>query len=250
MSKAGNYSKRSIVSFDAKLEKALAAYITAAGAAGVGMLTLAQSAEGKVVYTPTNVNIAPQGTIPIDLNHDGIVDFSVVLFLGYGGMAHRLNVSPQVAGNAIRSNSGAAAAGFLGVPVGPGEKFGTNSMFDYGVFMAFFSSTALSTASGPWARATNRYLGFKFLINGQTHFGWARITVGKQLTNVVLTGYAYEATPNQTIIEGHISEPEKASGVAPADLLAPANQTASLGMLARGADKLSLWRREEEPVAR
>jgi hypothetical protein len=56
------------------LEKKLTAYIAAASAAGVGMAALTPSAEAKVVYTPTNTVI--NAATAIDLNHDGIADFS------------------------------------------------------------------------------------------------------------------------------------------------------------------------------
>jgi hypothetical protein len=50
-------------------------YAIAAGAAGVGILALAQPAEGKIVYTPAHKN-AVLG-INLDLNHDGIADFRI-----------------------------------------------------------------------------------------------------------------------------------------------------------------------------
>ena len=111
--------------------------------------------------------------------------------------------------------------------------------------MAAFVEFSTAFSYGPWADVTNRYLGFKFLINGQIHYGWARMSVSKYLQSVTLTGYAYETTPNTNIIEGHTSGPEKADAVAPANLLTPAAEPATLGMLARGADGLSIWRREE-----
>jgi hypothetical protein len=113
--------------------------------------------------------------------------------------------------------------------------------------MAGFFQYSFSSFFGPFANATNRYLGFKFLVNGQVHYGWARMTVTNSLRNVVLTGYAYETTPNTTIIEGHLSG-GTATNLAPADLLSPASQPATLGMLARGADALTLWRREDDLV--
>jgi len=56
----------------------------------------------------------------------------------------------------------------------------------------------------------------KFQINGQTHFGWARMTVNLSLRRpmqVLLTGYAYETNPNTPIIAG---QQEGEAGVAPA----------------------------------
>jgi hypothetical protein len=57
-----------------RLDKNLAAYMVAAGAAGASLLAV-QSAEAKIVYTPANITIAPRTAVPLDLNHDGVNDF-------------------------------------------------------------------------------------------------------------------------------------------------------------------------------
>jgi hypothetical protein len=239
---------RSATTVNSKLDKRLATYVAAAGAAGAGLLFLTPGAQAKVVYTPTNTEVSATS---IDLNHDGIADFIIT----FHSLSHTtvLTVAPLVSGNAIHSFQGKAAAGFFGVPVGPGEKFRSTSggTYGWGVFMAAAFEYSVTSFGGPWANAVNRYLGLKFVINGQTHYGWARLSVGDWLQGgkVVLTGYAYETTPNVNIIEGHTHGPERAGNFAPADLLAPPSQPASLGMLARGADALSMWRREEELAA-
>jgi len=222
------------------LEKKLAVYISAAGAAGVGLLAAAQSAEAKVVYTATNTVVTTP--VEIDLNNDGIADFTI----GFYGYLHQalLDVKPQVRGNGVRGN-GEAACGFFGVPVGPGEKFAFNSYHQNGVFMAGFYFYGISSSFGPWANVTNRYLGFKFLIDGQAHYGWARVSVTNEIRSVVLTGYAYETTPNKAIVEGHTSGAASADAIVPANRLSAGSLPATLGMLARGSDGLFAWRREE-----
>jgi hypothetical protein len=247
--KAKANQPRAAVRINSKLEKNLAAYIAAASAAGASLLA-AQPAEGKVVYTPTNVTISFSGT-PLDLNNDGTADFSLA-FREQASHSIALVVIPAVTGNAVRpSRSFGAAAGFFGVPVGVGEKFVSNTHTSYGpgVEMAqAFAYGNYSSSRGPWINTTNRYLGIKFLINGQTHYGWARLTVSKGL-NAVLTGYAYETIPNVSIVEGHTFGAEKAVSFAPSDLPRPVPRPASLGALALGADGLSMWRREEEAAA-
>jgi hypothetical protein len=52
-------------------------YALAAGAAGVSVLALAQASEGEVVLTGANINIGHNGYYAMDLNHDGITDFTV-----------------------------------------------------------------------------------------------------------------------------------------------------------------------------
>ena len=138
MSEQSKSSPRPSLPVNPKLNQKLAAYMTAASAAGVGMLALAQSTEAKVVYTATNVTLTTP--IPIDLNHDGIPDFT----LRFGGYLHQtlLDIAPQVTGNAVRGSASQAACGFFGVPVGPGEKFATNSYHGNGVLMADFYAMA------------------------------------------------------------------------------------------------------------
>lgn len=91
-----------------KLEKNLVAYMAAAGAAGVSLLA-AQPVEAKVVYTATNTAVG-NGT-PIDLNNDGIADFT----LGFHVLDKSiiLTVDPIAKGNGVLcAADGGAAAGF------------------------------------------------------------------------------------------------------------------------------------------
>jgi len=233
---------RATTRIDAKLEKKLAAYVASAAAAGVSVLAAPQPAQAKVVYTPANT-VVTDGTT-IDLNNDSIPDFNFVFFAAYHEQF--LTVAPSVKGNAVRDCGGDACAGFLGVPVGPGGKLASNdSYFGHGVMMAEFFQYSHSSFGGPWANTTNRYLGFQFRIAGQVHYGWARMSVTNDLRSVVLTGYAYETVANKPILEGHTSGAEKATYFAP-DLLTPSSQPAELGVLARGAEGLAIWRRENE----
>jgi hypothetical protein len=52
-------------------------YALAAGAAGVGVLALAQPVEAKIVYTPAHRVIGPDSKYLLDLNHDGLTDFTI-----------------------------------------------------------------------------------------------------------------------------------------------------------------------------
>ena len=44
---------------------------------------LAIPAQARVVYTPVNVNLPTNGSYPIDLNHDGITDFTFQIVRPY-----------------------------------------------------------------------------------------------------------------------------------------------------------------------
>jgi hypothetical protein len=232
---------RTATPLNPNLDRKLLAYF-AAGTASLA--ASARPAEAKIIYTPASINIQTDSRVTFDLNNDGIPDFNLYRCACASKGSSFLTVFPEAAGNGIRPNqNGEAAAGFFGLPVGPKEKFSYGAG---GLFMAGIRDDGFSTFSyGPWRNVTNRYLGLKFVVNGQNHYGWARLNVSITGT-VVITGYAYETTPDTGIIEGHVSGAEKVGSSATAELLAPAPQTASLSMLALGAPGLPMWRREDD----
>jgi hypothetical protein len=233
-------------------------YALAASAAGVGILALAQPAEAKIVYTPAHVKIGNFSVVHLDLNHDGINDFSLkeTYFRTTGNRAWQLWASVAHKGNGIWGQNsthdpgGHASALQSGVVVRKDAHF---FLPRFGVMAAVgwgkFNSTA---CSGPWNNVKNRYLGLKFLIKGKTHFGWARLNVSCSVPlrklNGVLTGYAYETVPNKAITTGKTQALDDTSNVAQptfAFLTAPTHKPATLALLALGAPGLSIWRREE-----
>jgi hypothetical protein len=242
------------------LHKRVNMYALAGSAAGVGVLVLAHPAEAKIVYTHANVTIGDGGVFhhPLDLNHDGINDFSFS-YPGTGGgpKSARLVVRPLGKGNQVVSRTserGYPAALFAGVLVGPKRRFDSYKQ----QLLAGWT-----TASGPpisdfgnWVDVKNRYLGLEFVIKGKIHYGWARLSVSVDDDGLdiegTLTGLAYETIPNKPILMGKTEGPEEASvdEVNPAALHEPALQpAASLGLLAMGSPGLSVWRREESVVA-
>jgi hypothetical protein len=44
---------------------------------GVGLLALAHPAVAQIVYTPTDITIAPNTSYNLDLNNDGVTDFVI-----------------------------------------------------------------------------------------------------------------------------------------------------------------------------
>jgi len=199
---------RAVVRLSDELDKHLLAYVAAATAAGVGMLALAQPAEGKVVYTPVHKTVQINHALPIDLNHDGIDDFDVfnLTHNSTTPFGDYLKAEPLRSGNQLvaqRTNRGYAAAALAaGVRVGPKQQFqaGRDTM-------AYRSSGDGTLSGGPWKNVKGRYLGLKFLIKGKIHYGWARLNVTiTNEVNATLTGYAYETVPNKPIVTGKTND--------------------------------------------
>ena len=181
------------------LEKNLVAYIAAAAATGVGALALGQSAEAKIVYTPTNINVT--NGLGLDLNNDGVNDFTFVSTTS--GVGWYVAVKPVYSGNLIwgkHPNQGAAYASALraGVTVRASKKLQASH--------TYMCDVNIETSGGPWLGAKNRYLGLKLLINGKAHYGWARLSFSA--CNGTLTGYAYETIANKSIKTGKTKGPD------------------------------------------
>jgi hypothetical protein len=106
----------------------------------------------------------------------------------------------------------------------------------------------------PWANVSDRYLGLKFKINGEYHYGWARLTVKfhggppKDRTwEAHLTGYAYETVAGKSIMAGQTKDNTDDGNVSDASVQSrrEAIRFASLGKLALGSNGMPFWRRED-----
>jgi hypothetical protein len=256
MTRSGRFRKTANLSDS--VQQQLNKYALAAGAAGVGVLVLGQSAEARIVYTPADTSITPNHTVPLDLTHDGIVDFRLRdthLTSATYGFDHTgiLSILPADQANRIEGHSRVsrhyASALHAGVSIGPNAQFTPGPKLIATVFSDTGRVRQLSNScEGSWSKATNRYLGLEFAIKGEVHFGWARLNVRCQGTKVfaLLTGYAYETVPNQPIIAGQTKGSDEESRVGPEPAFsAPATKAAPLGLLAFGSNGLSMWRRDE-----
>jgi hypothetical protein len=237
--------KKSITSLPAALDKKLVAYIAAAGAVSVASLGTPESAEAKVVFTQTYKVIDWGARMGLDLNNDGIADFNFGYFGTFHGGQNLIHAvgSNRVIASSVEYLAGPGASAMpAGATVGPGAKF-----VGYDAVMegeSFFSSLDYF---GPWLHAHNKFLGLEVTINGQHHFGWARISF-PSFGRGILTGYAYETVAGKAIVTGATSGHAEVS-----DATSPAGPSAwrgkpSLGLLARGAVGLDLWRRDESIV--
>jgi hypothetical protein len=238
------------------LERKLLSYATAATAAGVGMLACSLPAEAKIVFTSIFVEIAPKALVNLDLNGDGIADFQFSNNSSSGtsgGLIRRkLHLIPQNQRNAIWGGTSRgfpiASALAPGVVVGPKGKFQQGAKLMATAGYGFGTAGPFYTSYGPWREATHSYLGLRFTIGGQTHFGWARLNVASTAKGVyaAVTGYAYETVPNKPIVTGKTSGSAKnrtSASSNPASSNGSKPASASLGLLAYGSLGLDAWRR-------
>jgi hypothetical protein len=245
------------------ISRQLNMYAIVAGAAGVGMLALAEPAEAKVVYTKTHQVIGQEGIYNLDLNQDGTVDFLVQQWGGEGSTSYRSNglMAKEALGNAVQGSANQyrkfAVALKAGARIGPKQNFVTGGY--NGEVLASVThccTTGSDHYIGQWVNVKNRYLGLRFKIDGKTHYGWARLSVHLQQLHITatLTGYAYETVPNKGIIAGQTTDNADVVGVSSklgnsdtsdAGAAKPSHtrQSTSLGSLALGAQSVLTGRR-------
>jgi hypothetical protein len=249
-------------------------YAIAAGAAGVGVLALAQPVEAKIVYTPANVVIGYNGVsyYNLDLNHGGITDFTIYWDKSFAFHRHQhLGAFPAATNQVVAMKSCSsgfctikAEALYRGVKIGSGQAFygGKSAIMARGQCLGTGDHCSFG---GNWLGANNRYLGLAFTIHGKTHYGWARLSVhvvSHRFLSSTLTGYAYETIPGKLIIAGRTKAAEDdptnrwdsanpddpGSGASVTNPIPDAPQPASLGLLALGAQGVPVWRRKESAL--
>jgi hypothetical protein len=239
LSSSGTKMGRSRAKLGINLDRNLLAYAVTASAAGVSLLALAQPAEAKIVYAKANSEIAPNATLNLDLNHDGIVDFKFSnpksrTISNYRSI-DRLTVGPE-AKNEVMNRAGVLPAG---ESVGRHRSF-RNSAQGMVTFVKYGNRTrTYTTIKGLWQNITGGYLGLKFFIRGLVHYGWARfnVTVTEDRgVYALLTGYAYETVANKAILTGKTKgDEDEIEGARENSTLTLSPQPeGSLGQLARG----------------
>jgi len=218
-------------------------YALAAGAAGVSLFASAHLANAEIVYTPVHVTITRGQRSYLDLNGDGIdelqiQDVSGISGYGSGSLAAFPN---EAAGAWVQGPCSEGSFFCFASAIPEGKSIPGGSMHccaSDGTFM-------LLNGHGLWRAVTNRYLGIRFEIQGEDHYGWARVSV--QITNnmgrcdiiAVVSGYAYETSPNTPIVAGQTSASHRLSG----DL-----KSSSLGTLALGYQGMKLRARPDAPT--
>jgi hypothetical protein len=186
------------------LQKRIAKYTAVAGA-----VVTATSASAQIVYTDVNPDYShdadDQGAFsvyPLDLNNDAVVDFVIAskdTTIGANRIRTTL-AAPYGAGNAVAGETPQAYDYALALDI--------NTMVDATLTWIAASNTMAYNVndanpySENWNGVTDKYLGLKFVVGGNTHYGWARLDVDALADSIVVKDYAFNATPNGGIMTG------------------------------------------------
>jgi hypothetical protein len=233
--KAGKSQSGSLL--DEVLERRLMLYALAAGT----VVVCAPGAQAKVVFTPNNTVLRADNHIDVDLNNDGKTDFRLIAAKFGTENSYVLDQLGAIGapGNFVVDVGGTSYKTGWALALTKDAQIGRNAQFrNRGLIMASFSGEYF----GYFGNTTSRFVGVRFLINGETHYGWIgfrQVTLTKFRDNVTATlyGWAYETGVNIPIAAGDTGhaagDGEDAKAVEPT----------SLELLAAGNVAMTDWRR-------
>jgi hypothetical protein len=241
------------------LEARLAAYALAGGA----ILAAAEQSQADVIYSgPQSILVGPNADFHLNVNNTGPLADQTTDFIfrhrvepedfaGFPATATDLTIHApvpnQVAGRQELRFPKKGPPFFVfvfqalnaGDPIPGAFDFegGTQSMayrLDFGADFGDYGFDSF-LADGPFLGASNKFVGLQFEIPGSgTHYGWVRVTVLDDL-RLKIHDWAYESTPDQSIVAG--------AGIPPLP------EPGSLAMLALGAaGALALLRHRKQAV--
>ena len=193
-------------------QKRLMAYMAAAG---MGAFAFGQDASAGIIYTPVEpaVTLVPYPGSPsafnIDFNNDGILEGAIT------------NSSVNIQGRFFPPARTLTSSGSYYA-----RSFAPGAVIDGSASTTGGANLMTNRNAGYNFVGEGNYLGYRFLIDGNTHYGWVQVDVSADLLNATITGIAYETTPGLGIAAGAIPEPT------------------SLALLAAGAGALGLRRRD------
>ena len=211
------------------LDARLAAYSAAAGAVLAGGATAARA---EIQYTPVDVTLSIGGTRAYDVDFDGggVVDTKLGIYQRYhilnrvnvttsgyqwtdvrkfknniygwggfqgGGWTLTYGLIPRGDYNAVALAAGSDVAGANWAQVGwPAE-------YLYWKWHAPSATTwTVQSYWGSFNDTTGKYMGLKFDIDGNTHYGWIQLDVNATVTEAHISGYAYNDVAGSPISAG------------------------------------------------
>ncbi|MFN0275200.1 MAG: hypothetical protein ACKVPJ_05615 [Chitinophagales bacterium] len=174
-----------------------------------------------LVYTNVDPDVileAPNALYDLDLNNDGTTDFTLSATSAGSNIITSLgaNVFYGINGvfiNPENSNSIAGTSGSLtgfaypyvlasSVNVGGGQLF-LNASFQTLAYSFFASHDGVENVIaqyGLWLGGqTDKFIGLKMLIAGNSHYGWVRVNVDSSHKKMTVKDYAFESAPNTPI---------------------------------------------------
>lgn len=187
------------------LQRKLSAY----AATTAGAVALAGSADAQIIYTDVNPDAVVSDTVYYDLDMDGdaVVDF-VFATEGYTTSYGPVNLSMLYVPVAANAVLGSLYMGSYPLPfvMNNGDSISsTNTSWNDGSVnggLQYLSVLTPYGGYGNWQGQTDKYVGVRFNIGSNTHYGWVRLSVSANADTIIIKDYAYNSQPNIGLLAG------------------------------------------------
>ncbi len=167
----------------------------------IGLLVIGEYASAAIIYTDINPDVV-QGasqTYHVNMDNNGLMELDIFQFSQTGPTWSSVQAS------GVSHDGGTTWACLVAEgATGYSKRFGANESISS---TNFYENNSIMSSSSQeveeeWNGVTNGYLGVRFLISGSTHYGWVRLNVNNAGTGFTIKDYAYESTPNTSILAG------------------------------------------------
>jgi hypothetical protein len=243
------------------IDRQLNSYAVGASAAGVALLACSLPADARVICRKSSESLLGTQTIPFNPANGQFPPFNLAqTFLYSTPRSHRYYwnrafLTPNTQGaNDLLAANGLPKALAKGDVIGSKGQFGKGN--SYGMLFTYgqVGGGTVNHHQGNFPLTKVGYLGFKFSMSGEAHYGWARLRVDvkKPQTTTNLLGFGYETIAGKAVHAGACTTVEESTA---SDLNTPQASTqyvlprsdariaetarrakmATLGVLARGS---------------
>lgn len=165
--------------------------------------------EYNIIYTDIKPDFIGQDmddTYALDLNNDQLVDYNIFIEDWINSFELRIDSNPDIENSLIVVHPWVAHP----VPLRKNNRIynleGYNNGEHYeisGLFAVGYCFGGELYCYQDWKDKGDRYLGLRFIINDQTHYGWARMNI-LSLSEWAIKDYAYNAIPDMPIRAGQM----------------------------------------------
>ncbi|MEP7128819.1 MAG: T9SS type A sorting domain-containing protein [Chitinophagales bacterium] len=182
------------------LHKKLQSYAALAGA-----MASPAFVSGQIVYHDfdPDIEVMAGDSFDLDLNNDGIVDFTLHSFINAGAFTK----AEVYVNSALDSNAIDASIGPLGYYYP--KVLATSDLIDvnnswiapipYATFVINYTS---GNVYGNWSGTDNGYLAMRFLVGANLHYGWLRMDISVDGSKITMKDYGYNSNPGDGIKAG------------------------------------------------
>lgn len=141
----------------------------------------------------------------LDLNEDGIQDFSInVMSVGFDrGVRNYFQIQSNRDARVMLSEEEITPLS-AGASIGPetAPEVSGWSIFAGALMVRTVTENQPDQWSGPWAPDEDFYAGLSIRVNGEYHYGWVKLLADRESHAVFVQEYAFNEKPNQAIKAG------------------------------------------------